>query len=124
MQIQFKNTHGGLSPKLQERVERKLVKLSKLADTRESPANAVFSMEKSVGSHQTGDMWGATITIDANGTRFHASELSNSPEKSSERVLKEIVTELKKTRGKRRALARREGGFWKGLQQRFGRGGE
>lgn len=121
MNTQFKNTHRGLSPALQERVERKLEKLSKLADTKEGSANAVFTLGRSVGSHQTGEIWEATLTIDSNGTRFYTSELAETPVKVSEKVLKEIRTELKKARGKRRALARREGGFWKGLQQRFSR---
>lgn len=121
MHIQFKNSHGGLSPKLQERIEKKLAKLSVLADTKTSSANATFSLERSVGSHQSGDVWEAVITVDANGTPFHASSLDDSPEKASEKVLKEMRTELKKERSKRRALTRREEGFWKGLQQRFSR---
>lgn len=122
MQIQFKNSHGALSPKLQHRIEDKLEKLASFADTKLSPANAVFSLERSVGSHQTGDVWEAAVTIDANGERMHVSELAGTPDKASEKVLKEIRAELKKARSKRRALARREGGFWKGLQQRFSRG--
>lgn len=121
MQIQFKNSHGGLNTKLQDRIEKKLIKLSALADTQASPANATFSLERSVGSHQSGDVWEAAVTIDANGSRFYASELGDSPEKVCEKVVKEIRIELKKDRSKRRALSRREGGFWKGVQQRFSR---
>jgi len=121
MNIQFKNSHGGLSPALQERVEEKLTKLSKLTDTSEHAANAIFSLERSVGSHQTGDVWEAALTIDSNGTRFHASELAEIPEKAAEKVLKEILIELKKAKGKRKALAKREGGFWKRMQEKFAR---
>lgn len=124
MNIQFKNLHGGLSSKLQDRIERKLAKLSALADTRASTANATFSLERAVGSHQNGDVWESTVVIDANGTRLYASGLDESPDKACEKVLREIRTELKKERGKRRSVARREGGFWKGLQQRFARAGE
>ena len=122
MHIQFKNSHEGLSLDLQDRIEKKLTKLSALADTDESQANAVFSLERSVGSHQTGDVWDASVTVDANGTRFHTSELAENPVKASEKVLKEMRAELKKARGKQRALARREEGFWKRFQQRFSRG--
>jgi ribosome-associated translation inhibitor RaiA len=122
MNIQFKNSHGGLSSRLQERIERKLAKLSVFADTKEHSANATFNLERTVGSHQTGDVWEGTITIDANGSLLHASSLAETPERASEQVLKEIRVELKKEREKRRALARRGGGFWKGLQQRFSRG--
>lgn len=121
MQIQFKNSHGGLSSKLEDRIEKKLAKLSALADTQANEANATFVLERSVGSHQSGEVWEAAVTVDANGTCFHASELGDSPEKVSEKVVKEIRIELKKDRSKRRALTRREGGFWKGLQQRFSR---
>ncbi|HEY4489261.1 MAG TPA: HPF/RaiA family ribosome-associated protein [Candidatus Paceibacterota bacterium] len=119
MNIQFKNSDGSLSPALQEHVEGKLVKLAKLTDTTEHSANAVFSLERSVGSHQSGDVWEAAITIDVLGDRFYTSELAEFPEKAAEKVLKEIRIELKKAKGKRQALTKREGGFWKRMQQRF-----
>lgn len=119
MHIQFKNTDGGLSTKLQERVEKKLSKLGRLTDTRDESANAVFSLERSVGSHQSGNVWEASITIDSHGHRFYTSELSDLPEKAAEKVLKEIRTELKKAKGKQQALTRREGSFWKRMQERF-----
>ncbi|HEY0010319.1 MAG TPA: HPF/RaiA family ribosome-associated protein [Candidatus Paceibacterota bacterium] len=123
MNTQFKNTHGGLSSALQERIERKLAKLSKLTDTKDNTANAFFELERSVGSHQSGEVWQATVNIDANGTRFHTSELAETPEKASDRALKEIDIELKKAKGKRQALVRRGGGIWKAFQQRFSRTG-
>lgn len=119
MQIQFKNTDGALVPELQELVEQKLLKLSMLADAPGSPANAVFSLERSVGAQHTGDVWEASITIDSNGTRFYTSELADAPRKASEKVVKEIRTELKKARGKQQALLKREGSFWKRFQERF-----
>lgn len=119
MNIQFKNTDGGITPALEERIERKLAKLSRLTDTKEESANAVFSLERSVGSHQTGNVWEASLTIDSHGNRFYASELSDLPEKASEKVLKEIRIELKKAKGKRLALTKREGSFWKRMQERF-----
>ena len=119
MQIQFKSSHGELSQKLRDNVERKLTKLSELADTKESEAVATFVLERSVGAQNNGEVWGASLTIEANGEHFYASELSETPEKSAEKVLKEVRIELKKARAKRRAVTRREGGFWKGLPQRL-----
>jgi ribosome-associated translation inhibitor RaiA len=107
MNIQFKNSHGGLSPKLQERIERKLAKLARLTDTPDNSANAFFELERTIGSHQSGEVWQATINIDANGERFHTSELAETPAKASDIALREIDTELKKVRGKKRALVRR-----------------
>lgn len=121
MNIQFKNSRGELSPRLQEKVERKLAKLARHTDTPENKAHAFFELERAVGSQQTGNVWQATLNIDANGTPYYAAELADSPEKAADRVLKEIRIELKKARGKRRALTRREGGFWKTFQQRLTR---
>ena len=117
MNIQFKNSHGGLYPALQERIERKLAKLARLTDTPTHIALASFELERSIGSHQTGDVWQATLNIDANGTRFHSTELADSPERASLKVLREIRTELKRARGKRQALVKRGGGLWKTLHQ-------
>jgi ribosome-associated translation inhibitor RaiA len=115
MNIQFKNSHGGLSPKLQERIERKLGKLARLTDSSESSANAFFELERPVGSHQSGEVWQATINIDAHGERFHASELAETPAKASDIALREIDTELKKVRGKKRALVRRGQAMFKSM---------
>jgi ribosome-associated translation inhibitor RaiA len=119
MNVQFKNTHGGLSGKVQARIEQKLTKLSRMTDTSEQSANAFFELERAIGSHQTGQVWQATVNIDAQGHRFHATELADSPQKAANAVLREVTTEVKKALGKRRAMARREGGIWKALQQRF-----
>jgi ribosome-associated translation inhibitor RaiA len=121
MNIQFKNLHGGLTPALEERIERKLAKLAKFTDTDEHSANAFFELERAVGSHQSGDVWQVTLDIDVNGARFHAEELADTPRKAAEKVIKEVLAELKKARGKRRALLKREGGLWKSFRERFTR---
>jgi ribosome-associated translation inhibitor RaiA len=115
MNIQFKNSHGGLSPALQERIERKLAKYARLTDTKEHSANAYFELEKAVGSHQTGDVWQATLNIHANGNRFHVEELAETPEKVAGKVLREIFRELKRERGKRQALVKRGGSLFKNI---------
>jgi ribosome-associated translation inhibitor RaiA len=113
MNIQFKNTHGGLSAQLQERIERKLAKLSTFTDTSEQSANTSFELERTIGSHQSGEVWQATINIDSNGERFYTSELAETPAKASDIALREITTELKKMRGKKRALVKRGAGIFK-----------
>jgi ribosome-associated translation inhibitor RaiA len=119
MNIQFKNFDGGIKPPLENRIERKLTKLAKLTDTKEHTANVSFEMDRAVGSRQTGEVWQATINVDVNGTRYHTSELAETPEKASAKALKEIQIELKKARGKRQAKVKREGSFWKDFHARF-----
>lgn len=119
MNIQFKNSDGRIAGRLQERIERRLAKLSRLTDSEKNAANTFFEIERAVGSHQTGEVWQATINIDADGTRFHASELAETPEKAANKAMKEIETEVRRARGKERALLKRGGGFFKSLTRRF-----
>ncbi|HEX8591565.1 MAG TPA: HPF/RaiA family ribosome-associated protein [Candidatus Paceibacterota bacterium] len=119
MNIQFKNSSGGLSGRLQERIERKLTKLSRITDSETNSANAFFELERAIGSHQSGEVWQVVINIDADGSRFHTSELAETPQKAADKALKEIQTEIRKARGKERTLVKRGGGILKSLRQRF-----
>lgn len=121
MNIQFKNSDGSLKGPLQDRIESKLAKLSQLVDTPTQTANAFFELERAVGSHQSGEVWQAIINIDSDGERFHTSELAETPAKAADIAIREITTEIKKVKGKKRALMRRGGGAIKSMLRRFGR---
>lgn len=123
MNVQFRNEDGIISPAIQERIERKLAKLSVLTDTEQDSAVATFDLEKAVGSHQNGNIWKASITIVSGGTQFYTDELADSPEKAADSALREIRRQIRKTHGKQRALVRRGGSLFKSITQRFSRSG-
>lgn len=118
MNVQFRNEDGSITGALQERIERKLAKLSLLTDTDDESAVATFDLEREVGAQQSGTIWKARITITANGTQYHAAERDDTPELAANRALKEIRTEVRRTLGKRRALIRKGGGLFKRLTRR------
>lgn len=119
MNVQFKNHDGGITGRLQERLERKLAKLSQLTDTKEAQAVCYVEVERSIGSHHTGDVWQAIITITSEGTRYRAEELADTADKAADKAFKEIRSEIQRERGKKRALMKREGGFWKSFRERL-----
>ena len=119
MNLQYKNSHEALTPALRRKIEQKLTKLAPTADDPQSDSHAFFELNQEVGSHQTGDIWRASINLDSEGTRFFASQLADTPEKAADLAIREITTELRRARGKKRALVKRGGGIFKSLQQRF-----
>lgn len=121
MLIQFKNTHDELPQPLRDRIEQKLSKLTRHTGKDNEGARAYFEIGREVGSKQTGDIWRASLNVEVGGSLFNASELADSPTKASDRTLAEIRKEMRRARGKERALVRKGNNLWKNLTQRFSR---
>jgi ribosome-associated translation inhibitor RaiA len=122
MNIQFRNVDGLISQALQERVERKLAKLTFATDSDKSAATAAFDLEKAVGSSKSGQLWQASVTIDSAGNRFYASKLADSPEKAADQALREIRTEVRRAKSRQRTLVRKGNSVFKRLARRFSGG--
>ena len=119
MLLQFKNSRDEISEELEERIERQLTRLSRYTGKNDAAAQAFFEIEREVGSKQTGDVWRASVNVDAEGNRYHASELADSPTKASDLVLKELRREMRRAKSKERTLVRKGNAMWKSFSRRI-----
>jgi ribosome-associated translation inhibitor RaiA len=115
MNVQFRNEDGLIAGELQERIERKLAKLSLLTDSAEESAVATFDLEKEIGAQHTGTIWRASIVLTVNGAQYYAAELAETPDLAANQALKEVRKEIRRAQGKKRALVRKGGSIIKDL---------
>jgi ribosome-associated translation inhibitor RaiA len=119
MEISFRNMHHAISQKLIERTEKRIQRLGHLIDEGKFEALAFVEINKATGAHRTGNVWRASINLDARGDRFHAEAINDTPEKAADRMVRELQSELRTHRMRERSIKRKEGGLWKSLQQQF-----
>lgn len=115
MQVHFKLISKEVPGKLLARVEKKLLRLRKrLADSLYA-VQAFVEISKDSGSTHSEKAWRASVNVDAQGDRYHAEAAAATPEKASDRMIKELEAELRTRRVRERKLERKAEGFWKSL---------
>ncbi|KND49587.1 MAG: hypothetical protein AB203_00705 [Parcubacteria bacterium C7867-008] len=118
MNIYFKNTHPDVQTSLISRAEKKINSLSKQIDEGRFEAQTYVEITKATGSQHSDAAWRTSINVDIRGERFHAESVQNTPEKATNRAINEIRSELRTHRERERVTERKDGSFWKTLQQR------
>jgi ribosome-associated translation inhibitor RaiA len=118
MEIYFKLIHQDVPKELIDRAEKKIERLGKLIYEGKSEAKAYVEITKATGSQHSDAAWQAIINVDANGDRFHAEAVQDTPQKAADRAISEMTSELRKHQARRRSLNRKANGFWKSLTQR------
>lgn len=119
MEIYFKNTYPGVRKALIDRTQKKVERLSNLIDEGQFEAQAYIEIGKASGAHQTGAIWRTTINVDTRGDRFHAEAIQDTPEKATDRAVRELQSELRKYRAREQTLRRQGNSIWKSFQRGY-----
>lgn len=115
MEIYFKNVPADLDKNLVSRAEKKIERLAKLIDEGKFEAQAYIEISKVTGSQHSEAAWRTSINLDARGDRFHAEAVQDTPEKSTDRAIEEMESELRTHQARERTVRRKGGSFWKSL---------
>ncbi|MDB5245452.1 MAG: hypothetical protein JWN90_557 [Parcubacteria group bacterium] len=119
MNIHFKNSAEGLSQQLIDRAEKKILKLDKFITERNYEAQVFVEVRKESSANSSSKLWQTSIHIDLAGERINAEAMSDTAEKSTDKAIGELSSELRKARTKSRSVAKRGGGVLKRLMRGF-----
>jgi ribosome-associated translation inhibitor RaiA len=119
MQIIIRHGSENIAEKTLELVHKKVSKLARVVDERNSEAHVHVDISRESGSQHSDSMWRASINIENAGDRFNASEVAQTPEKAVDQSVCEVKRSIRSARARQRALVKRGGGMFKMLNQRF-----
>lgn len=117
MQIHFKGTNYEIPSAVTALATKKLQGLRKYLGKGKNNTFTYVDLGKEAPAHQTGRIWYADITCDANGTRFYAKALEESIEVAIDKAVAELGRELQRARRRQQSLVRRGGALFKALLQ-------
>jgi ribosomal subunit interface protein len=124
MEIHFKTTlHAESKNELSKNptrfAERKLRSLQKYLNGSSDDAQAFVEFGKSSEAHLNGEIWRVHIKLDSQGQRFHATATGEQLQGAISTAVKELETEMRKTKQRARRMVRRGGNALKALMRGF-----
>jgi len=117
-----KATSIELTQEISNYLDKRLESVEKLIDKNDESAIFEIEIEKMLG-HQTGDVFRAEINLSIAGGHLRAEAKEETLLNAIDKARNDILTELRKTKGKRLRMLRRGGTALKGFMQSIGSGG-
>lgn len=120
MNIQTKVGDEGVPQRTLDRAEAKLRKLERFVPRAgDEELQALMDFTRESGSASSDRMWKASALITQAGSQWYAAETAATAEVAIDAALKELKTELRRTKAKQETLLRKGGAFLKRLSRGF-----
>ena len=117
MELRIKASDYEMTSDVSNYLNDKMATIEKVV---EKPARCEVNIGRAVGHSQQGNVWKAEIIVDQGGDRLVAEAMAESVNAAIDAAKDEILQQLRKSKGKHVAMARRVGARIKAWT-RFGR---
>jgi len=119
MNIIFRQGSEELSDALITRAQKKITGLSRFMSEGTFEALVYVDVERESGSQSSESLWRASINVDLAGEHLNAVATGNTPEKATDLAIKDMKRELRRAKGKERAIAKKGSSLLKRLRRGF-----
>jgi len=119
MEIRIKSSDYEMTPEVATYLDEKIAMIAKLVGEDEA-ARCEVEIGRAVGHSQQGNIWKAEITVFLGGDRLRAIAQEESINAAIDIAKDEMLQQLRKSKGRHMALARRAGAYVKSWL-RFGK---